>query len=870
MTRKPTYEELELRVKELEKKAVERMRAEVALTPKAEQIAPSNIELENSYLVDGKYSIKDLIDIERLRKTLEKFSLATGFTTGFLEYPSQEILVATGWRDICTKFHRAFPESEKHCKESNIYLTEQLKQQKELSIKPCENGLVDGATPIVIKGKYIAYLATGQVLFEEPDIERFKRQAEIYGYDVETYLEALSKVPVVSEEQFKNAMSFLSELAVTIGETGLNNLELKEKTRELEEEITDGKKTAIALRESEIKYSTLVENSKDGIMMISDGLLSFVNKASIKLIGYSPEEMIGANFLNFVAPDYRKLVLKRHAERMEGKDVPSTYKIELLRKDSKTIQVELDAKRINFEGKPANLVFIRDTAERKQAEEALRESEEKHRTALEASPDPVVLYDMEGKAVYINPAFTRIFGWTLKDLKGKKIDYVPKENWPETRKMLDRLNRGESFHGFETRRYNKKREILDISMSFDVWRDKDGNPAGSVVILHDVTKHKKLESQLQQAQKMESLGTLAGGIAHDFNNLLMGIQGRISMVLMDIDSSHPHSQHLKEIEDYVKSATNLTKQLLGFARGGKYEVKPTDLNELIKRENKMFGRARKEINVQEKFEKNLWTTDVDQGQIEQVLLNIYVNAWHAMSGGGDLYIQTENITIDESYSKPYYVKPGKFVKVSVTDTGSGMDQATQEKIFDPFFTTKEIGRGTGLGLASAYGIIKNHGGFINVYSEKGKGATFNIYLPISGKEIIKERKHHEELLRGSESVLLVDDEDIIIDVEKGIIEKLGYKVLIAKSGKEAIEIYRKNLDKIDMVMLDMVMPDMGGGDTYDRLKEINPNIKVLLSSGYSINGQAAKILERGCNGFIQKPFNIVEFSKKIRGILNKK
>jgi CheY-like chemotaxis protein len=198
-----------------------------------------------------------------------------------------------------------------------------------------------------------------------------------------------------------------------------------------------------------------------------------------------------------------------------------------------------------------------------------------------------------------------------------------------------------------------------------------------------------------------------------------------------------------------------------------------------------------------------------------------------------------------------------------------MDEATKQRIFDPFFTTKEMGRGTGLGLASAYGIIKNHKGFINVYSEKGEGTTFNIYFPASEKEAVKEKEKDEELIRGTETVFLVDDEDIILDVGQRIIEKLGYKVLTAKSGKEAIGIYEKNHDRIDMVILDMIMPEMGGGETYDKLKEINPDIKVFLSSGYSINGQATEILKRGCNDFIQKPFNIGELSKKIREILDK-
>jgi len=226
--------------------------------------------------------------------------------------------------------------------------------------------------------------------------------------------------------------------------------------------------------------------------------------------------------------------------------------------------------------------------------------------------------------------------------------------------------------------------LVQINAVLITW---EGNPA-TINFIRDITEQKRLEAQLQQAQKMESMGTLAGGIAHDFNNLLMGIQGRASLMMMDTNSSHPYNEHLKGIDDYVKSAAELTKQLLGFARGGKYEVKAIDLNEFIKKQNRMFGRARKEINIRGRYEKNLWTVDVDQGQIEQVLLNIYVNAWHAMLGGGDLFVQTENIVIDENYGNPYHVEPGRYAKISVTDNGVGMDEATQQRIFDPFFTTR--------------------------------------------------------------------------------------------------------------------------------------------------------------------------------------
>ena len=487
--------------------------------------------------------------------------------------------------------------------------------------------------------------------------------------------------------------------------------------------------------------------------------------------------------------------------------------------------------------------------------------------------------DLVGNFTFFNESLIRITGYSRDELMGmNNREYTSEETAKKMYTIFNQVYRtGEPAEINDYEILIKGGETRTLELSTNLMKDHDDQPVGFRGIARDVTERlkaekerKQLEAQLQQAQKMETIGTLAGGIAHDFNNLLQGVQGRASLMLMGTSSSHPHFEHLNGIVDYVEGGANLTRQLLGFARGGKYEVKTTDLNELIKNQNQMFGRTKKEITIREKYEENLWSTEVDRRQIEQVLMNLYINALQAMPGGGDLYVQTENIIIDENYIKPFMIKPGKYIKTSVTDTGVGMDKATQQRIFDPFFTTKEMGRGTGLGLASVYGIVKNHDGFINVYSEKGEGTTFNFYLPTSEEEIVDEKELVEDMLKGSETVLLVDDEDMIIDVGKPILEQMGYNVLTAAGGKEALDIYEKNKQEIGIVVLDMIMPGMGGGDTYDRLKELNPNIKVLLSSGYSINGQATKILERGCDGFIQKPFNVMGLSRKIRGILDKK
>jgi nitrogen-specific signal transduction histidine kinase/CheY-like chemotaxis protein len=379
----------------------------------------------------------------------------------------------------------------------------------------------------------------------------------------------------------------------------------------------------------------------------------------------------------------------------------------------------------------------------------------------------------------------------------------------------------------------------------------------------------RMAAQIRQAQKMEAIGTLAGGIAHDFNNLLMGFQGNLSLMLMEINPDNPYYDYLTNMEDYVKRGADLTRQILGFARGGKYEVRPTNINDLLEQSSKMFGRTRKEILIHKKFQATPWTVEVDRGQIEQVLLNLFVNAWQAMPTGGDIFLETENVTLkEEGWDKPYALKQGQYVKVAVGDTGVGMDKDTLERIFEPFYTTKEVSRGTGLGLASAYGIIKNHNGMIEVTSEKGNGTTVTIYLPKSAKDFVEEKPAIEQAIKGRETILLVDDEEMVADVGTKMLQKLGYRVMLAESGRKAIQKFEKLHSRIDLVILDMIMPEMGGSETFDQLKAIAPDIKVLLSSGYSLDGQASQIMKRGCNGFIQKPFNLKHFSQKVREILD--
>ncbi|MDY6839297.1 MAG: response regulator [Thermodesulfobacteriota bacterium] len=392
--------------------------------------------------------------------------------------------------------------------------------------------------------------------------------------------------------------------------------------------------------------------------------------------------------------------------------------------------------------------------------------------------------------------------------------------------------------------------------------------SAAIIMIRDVTEKERIQAQRWQSQKMETIGTLAEGIAHDVNNMLMGIQGNVCLMLMDTEPTDPHYEPLKSVEKVVESGARLTSYLLGYARKGKQDVEPIDLNRLVEETSETFAKTRKHINVSRDLDEDLLLIEGDRNQMEQVLLNLLVNTEDAMPQGGNLILRTVNTTHKEMQGKLYDPLPGTYVLLTVTDTGVGMDEETAERVFDPFFTTKDMGRGIGLGLAAAYGIIKGHGGYVDVESVKGRGTSFSVYLPAAERKVQRTVSRAEGMMEGTGTVLLVDDEEVILEVGQELLEALGYRVLTARDGKEALGVLTEHSDVIELVLLDMVMPNMGGGETYDRMRELKPDVRVLLSSGFSIDGDATEILERGCNGFIQKPFTMRQLSQKIGEVLN--
>jgi|WetSurMetagenome_2_1015567.scaffolds.fasta_scaffold00211_9 two-component system, cell cycle sensor histidine kinase and response regulator CckA len=613
----------------------------------------------------------------------------------------------------------------------------------------------------------------------------------------------------------------------------------------------------------------IIRTSMDGFWLADkQARILQVNEAYCRMSGYSKQELLTMKISDLLVVESPADIEARIQNVISHGE--ARFESRHRRKDGSLFDVEVSS--CYRDG--LLFIFTRDITGRKRAEETLKESEERFRIAFDNAPTGMSIIAPDGRSyLAVNPLLCEMFGYTKEEFSGNDIYLVthPDDAQRSEEWVRKKINKEPCERDFEKRYLHKDGHIVWGQVRAQWIYNSDGTRKMCIVHILDITDRKKaeaekagLESQLIHSQKMEALGTLAGGIAHDFNNLLMGISGYSSMMMYELDKNHPHYEKLKCIEAQIQSATELTRQLLGLALGGKYEVKPADLNEIILQSSDIFGRTKKEITVHLNLQEDLCSAEVDRGQIEQVLLNIFVNAWHAMPLGGDLYITTENIVMDERYCESQGVTPGTYLKLSITDTGIGMDEETRLRVFEPFFSTKEKGMGTGLGLASAYGIIKNHGGFITVYSEKGRGSTFNICLPASGKEVLRETQAFQDIVKGAGTILLVDDQEIVAAVGAEMLNMLGYETLVAHGGREALELYEARKDCIQLVILDMIMPGFSGEETFDRLRLINPEVRVILSSGYSLNGQAARILARGCSAFIQKPFNLQDLSIQIQ------
>lgn len=486
----------------------------------------------------------------------------------------------------------------------------------------------------------------------------------------------------------------------------------------------------------------------------------------------------------------------------------------------------------------------------------------------------------DGAILSVNNKAAELFGYTKEKFATMTVADITNSNIPtsmiDALALIDLAANGDP-QVFEWHAQHSSGRLFWVEVNLRVVRA--GDYRSVVALVYDITHRKKseihkhkLQAQLSNMQKMEAIGTLAGGVAHDFNNILTVIASNAALLMMDADfQNNIASVHLKSILHQVDVAKELTGALLGYARKGRYVLEVTNVNRLIRDTIGAFGRTRKEVIVNLDLEEDLNNVKVDRTQLEQVLLNLFLNAADAMSPhGGNLTISTYNATDTEMGREVFQPVEGDYVAIVVSDNGCGMTPEIIEQIFIPFFTTKHKTKGTGLGLASVYGAVKAHNGYVDVTSTASKGSAFYVYLPaiIDTDEYEEEVKLTINIDCAGKTILITDDEETVLGATKDILKSLKFKVFTALNGEQAIEIYKGNKDKIDLVMLDLVMPGLGGSLTFDQLRGINPEVKILLCSGYSMDGVAAEIMARGCNGFLQKPYRIKQLSKAIKEILN--
>ncbi len=516
---------------------------------------------------------------------------------------------------------------------------------------------------------------------------------------------------------------------------------------------------------------------------------------------------------------------------------------------------------------------------RSRTETALRQSESRYRSILDSIVDGYYEINLRGQVMFCNDALLRIFGYTRSEISElDAVSLLALGNRERAIAVFTRvLETGEPAHSIEWEIATRDGRMIFIESSISLIADVDGEPVGFRGIVRDISDRVRtarekadLEVQLQRSQRMEAIGTLAGGIAHNFNNLLMGIQGNISLLHREHHPNDPHSKRLATIEALVEGGSKLTSQLLGYARSGRVEVRVVDLNSITLETAETFSLTRREYRVHTDLTDQAMPIEVDAAQVEQALLNLLINSADAMPRGGDIHLNSRLARHTEFDDTNHEIKEGSHAVLSIRDTGHGMDADTLERCFDPFFTTKGMSGGTGLGLASAYGIVRAHGGQIDVESTVGEGTEFSLSFPVAGRGPDPTGASLGPPVEGEGTILVVEDDPAVLEACSEMLSFLHYTPICAGSGEAAIDIFHRKKDEIDLVILDLILTDLNGGEVFDRIRAIDPDANVLLASGYSIEGEAAGILERGCDDFIQKPFTIGQLSRKVESLLQRK
>ncbi len=653
--------------------------------------------------------------------------------------------------------------------------------------------------------------------------------------------------------------------------------DLELRCEELEKRLASSLKTEEDLQFSEERFAAFMEHLPAAVFIRNaENRYLYVNRFYEDIfgprkgfIGKTLVDVYPQEIAEAMIQDDKKVLLKGHSltedtylDQSGEERVYQTHKFLMKRKDGSKL----------IGG------FALDITERKKAEEALRKSQATLERVFQAVP--VGLGLVEDRVMqWHNKAMTHILGYALEDLRGKsaRMLYTDEEEFRRVGQVINQSRLDRETAEVETPWIRKDGSTVDCLVRYTLL-DPEAKGSAILAMVEDISfqkraeeEKKKLQAQLQQAQKMEAVGTLAGGVAHDFNNLLQAILGYTQMLLMDMAGSEAEISKLKQIEKSAQRASELTQQLLTFSRKVESKLRPIDLNQEVSQVGKLLERTiPKMIEIDVHLQDGLWNINGDPAQIEQIMMNLGVNARDAMLEGGKLVFETGNGVLDAEYCHTHLgAMPGRYVLLSISDTGVGMDRITVEHIFEPFYTTKEVGKGTGLGLAMVYGIVKNHGGYIMCYSEPGEGTTFKIYFPALETESVKaeEDSAEEDLKGGNETILLVDDEKSLRDSGKELLERFGYRIITAADGETALETWKEKGADIALVILDLVMPGMGGKLCLEALLQMEPGLKVIIASGHTVSCHTKEVLDAGAKGFIRKPYELKQMLKEIREVL---
>lgn len=641
-------------------------------------------------------------------------------------------------------------------------------------------------------------------------------------------------------------------------------------------DITERKRAEKALRESERKFHILFDSANDAIFIMKNYRFVECNHKTLDMFRCNKEDIIG-RLPSDVSPEVQpdgNLSSEKGIEKMDMamKGAPQFFEWRHTRKDGIPFDCEVSLNSIAIDGDTYLQAIVRDVTERQHVQEEIAREREKLKVLSDSAPFGLALIDREGRFTYINAKFTDLFGYDLSDTPDGRTWF--RKAYPNTEyrhevistwiEDIENTEVGERIpRVFTVTCKDGTQKIVEFISSTLATNDY-------LMVCEDITELKRLESRLRQSQKMEAVGTLAGGIAHDFNNILTSLMGYANLMQMKMDKTSPLRSYLDQIISASRKAADLTRSLLAFSRQSPAILSPLDINNTIETTNQLLKRLMTEdIELRTSLMQGDAVIMADKPQIDQILFNLATNARDAMPQGGILIIETDIIIMGPEFINVHgFGEQGKYVLLSVSDTGEGMDEATREKIFDPFFTTKEIGKGTGLGLATVYGIVKQHNGYITVYSEPGHGTTFRIYFPTVQVKVNEERDTTTPITRGGETVLIAEDDEEVRCFMREALEEYGYKTVEAIDGEDAINKFRQHRD-VDLIIIDSVMPKKNGREVYDEIRKKDPHIKVLFTSGYTRDIVLNKGIEDHEFNFIAKPLQFEEFLQKVREILDR-